>query len=51
MAVSMLPAGLHLQFTAGIAKNVRKRISLLMLPRFINLAMPYEFAEETDVQA
>lgn len=51
MAVSMLPAGIHLQSTAGIARNVRKGISLLMLSRFINLAMPYEFAEETDVQA
>ena len=51
MAVSMLPAGLHLQSTAGIAKNARKGESLLMLPRFVNLATPYEFAEETNVQA
>ena len=50
MAVSMLPAGIHLQSTAGIARNVRKGISLLMFYRFISLAMPYEFAEETDVK-
>ena len=51
MVVSMLPAGIHLQSTAGIARDVGKGISLLMLSRFINLAIPYEFAEETDVQA
>ncbi len=46
----MLRAGIHLQSTAGIARTRRKGVSLLMLSRFINLAMPYEFAEETDVK-
>ena len=50
MAVSMLPVRIHLQSIAGMASHVRKGTSLLMLSRFINLAMPYEFAEETDVQ-
>ena len=46
----MLPVRTHRQSIAGMTSNVRKGTSLLMLSRFINLAIPYEFAEETDVK-